>query len=264
MDITQTLKDTENTLRDFIAFILQQKLGTEWIDKSGPSKERIEIWKNRKSSEDKRQEAGVVEERLIYYADFYDLRTILEKNWSEFAPALGDWKTMDVWLTEFEKLRDPDAHRRELLPHQKHLILGISGEIRNRIIRYRSKQETTEDCFPRIESIRDSLGNIWTLQQGSRELPTRKSLRVGDILDFVVTASDPFGETIEYSLTINHRPISSVQWQDHGEFSVGITENDIGKYYVITFYIRSKRKYHAFSDHDGWIDFYYSVLPPKT
>jgi hypothetical protein len=81
MDITQTLKDTENALRDFIAFILQQKLGIEWIDKSGASKERIEIWKNRKGSEDKRQEAGVVEERLIYYADFYDLRTILQKNW---------------------------------------------------------------------------------------------------------------------------------------------------------------------------------------
>jgi hypothetical protein len=236
MDITQALKDTENALRDFIAFILQQKLGTEWIDKSGVSQERIEIWKNRKDSEDKRQEAGAVEERLIYYADFYDLKTILHKNWGEFAPALGDWKTMEVWLTEFEKLRDPDAHRRELLPHQKHLVLGISGEISNRIVRYRSKQETTEDCFPRIESIRDSLGNIWTLQKGLSELPTGKSLRVGDILDFVVTASDPLGETIEYSLIKNHvLGLSSVQWQDHGTFSIKITEDDIGKYYVITF-----------------------------
>ena len=103
MDITQALKDTENALRDFIGFILQQKMGTEWIDKSGISNERIEKWKQRKESEEKRQEAGVVEERLIYYADFFDLRTILQKHWQDFAPALGDWKTMDVWLNE---LRD--------------------------------------------------------------------------------------------------------------------------------------------------------------
>ena len=69
---------------------------------------------------------------------------------------------MDVWLSELEKLRDPEARRRELLPHQKHLAIGISGEIRNRLIRYRSKQETSEDYYPRIESVRDSLGNIWT------------------------------------------------------------------------------------------------------
>ena len=51
----------------------------------------------------------------MYYADFYDLRTILKKWAGEFSNALGDWKTIEVWLTELEKLRDPDAHRRELL-----------------------------------------------------------------------------------------------------------------------------------------------------
>ena len=34
------------------------------------------------------------------------------------------------------------------------------GEIRTRLIRYRSKLETSEDYFPKIESARDSLGNI--------------------------------------------------------------------------------------------------------
>ena len=33
---------------------------------------------------------------------------------------------MEVWLNELEALRDADAHRRELLPHQKHLALGRS------------------------------------------------------------------------------------------------------------------------------------------
>ena len=41
---------------------------------------------------------------------------------------MGEWKTMEVWLDELEKLRNPDAHRRELLPHQKQLAAGIAGE----------------------------------------------------------------------------------------------------------------------------------------
>jgi hypothetical protein len=68
--------------------------------------------------------------------------------------------------------------------------LGISGEIRTRLIKYRSKQETSEDYFPRIESARDSLGNIYTFGSGN-SIHTEMILRVGDTLDFTVTASDP-------------------------------------------------------------------------
>lgn len=59
---------------------------------------------------------------------------------------------MEVFLTELEKLRDPEAHRRELMPHQKALAYGISGEIRTQITRFRSEQDTGESYFPRIES----------------------------------------------------------------------------------------------------------------
>ena len=203
MDITQSLKDAENSLRDFISSVLSQSHGADWVDKCGVSPERIAVWKERKVSEGKRQESGVVDERLIYYADFYDLKTILKKHWSnEFSTALGDWKTFEVLLTELEKLRDPDAHRRELLQHQKHLVIGICGEIRSRIIRYRSRKETTDDCFPRIESARDSLGNIWTPEREALPVVvTKMSLRPGDSIEYIVTASDPEGLTLEYSIS---------------------------------------------------------------
>jgi hypothetical protein len=146
IDITQALKDTENALRDFISSVLQKKFGGNWVEQCGVSPERIKRWQERKVEEEKRQKFGVIEERLIYYADFYDLKTILKKHWvGEFSEGLGDWKTMEVWLDELGRLRDPEAHRRELLPHQKHLAVGIAGEIRTRIVRYRSKQETSED-----------------------------------------------------------------------------------------------------------------------
>src|SRR3990170_7376066 len=186
MDITQALKDTENSLRDFVSAVLHKKFGETWVENCGVSPDRLKKWNERKAAEEKRQEAGAVEQRLIYYADFYDLRTILRKYWQdEFSDVLGDWKTMDVWLNELEKLRDPDAHRRELLPHQKHLILGISGEIRTRLVRYRSKQETSEDYYPRIESARDSVGSVYTYGD-PKGIETGLLLRVGNVIDFVI------------------------------------------------------------------------------
>lgn len=259
MDLTQALKDTENSLRDFISNLLRTKFGDEWIVKCGVSEARIKLWNDRKSVEDKRQETGVVEERLIYYADFYDLKTILQKNWNEFAIALGDWKTMEVWLSELEKLRDPDAHRRELLPHQKSLALGISGEIRTRLIKYRSSQETSEDHFPRIESARDSLGNIFAYGD-SLAIYTKITLHPGDTLDFVVTASDPLGEPLRYSFSVE---TGDLRWQDDNTSSVTFSEANLGTNVSVDCHIKSNRTYHALKYFDDYVRFFYTVLPKK-
>ncbi|MCX5718513.1 MAG: Swt1 family HEPN domain-containing protein [Nitrospirae bacterium] len=171
MDVTQALRDTENALRDFIASALSKSLGDDWVEKCGVPPDRIQKWKDRKLVEESRQESGVVDERLIYYADFFDLKTILKKNWSgEFSEALGDWKTMEVWLNELEKLRDPDAHRRELLPHQKHLALGIAGEIRTRLpiefrleVRNRSKTEWQHTGNFNVAITDEDIGRYFTV-----------------------------------------------------------------------------------------------------
>jgi hypothetical protein len=260
VDATQALKDTENSLRDFIASVLQTKLGSNWEETCGVSEARLVHWRQRKIDEENRQEAGVVEERLIYYADFYDLKTILEKHWSYFSVALGDWKTMRVWLSELEKLRDPDAHRRELLPHQKNLVLGIAGEIRTRLIRYRSKQETSEDYFPRIESARDSLGNMWTPQSGGF-LKYSTLLRPGDVIDYVITASDPLGAELEYSMNAGS---DWSLWQESNILTLSVTDFHIGTNLHVSMRIRSPRQYHAAFDYDDKVVFTYDVLPPKA
>lgn len=263
MDVTQSLKDAENALRDFIGAVLSAKHNERWLDHTGVSPDRLARWTERKETEAKRQQAGVVEERILYYADFYDLSTILKKNWGDFAPALGEWKTMAVWLTELERLRDPDAHRRELLPHQKHLILGISGEIRNRIVRYRNKQETADDFFPRIESARDSLGNIFTPGGlGPNIVVTKTILRPGDVIDFVVTATDPLGEELSYSLTVSGFRHES-KWQSSGSLSTRIEEAHISTTFMIDLMVKSPRKYHASPGCDDSVMFHYEVLPPR-
>ena len=136
---------------------------------------------------------------------------------------------MEVWLSELGRLRDPDAHRRELLPHQRHLALGIAGDIRSRLIRYRSKMETGRDYFPRIESIQDSLGNQYV--PGKLNLiQTGTLLRPGDEISFVVTAYDPLEDDLEYQLSTSapggrHQ---CTQRQSDNYFHVRITEDHIG------------------------------------
>jgi len=264
LDITQELRDTENALRDFIASVLASILGDQWIEQLGVSEDRLSRWRERKAVEEKRQQTGVVEERLLYYADFYDLKTILKKHWPHFSAALGDWKTMEVYLATLETLRDPDAHRRELLPHQKHLILGIGGEIRTCIVRYRSKQETAEDYFPRFESIRDSLGSIW-VPGGSNYLKyvvTGHVLRPGDSVDFVCTATDPLGELVEYAIAVE-QDLRTV-WQREGSLRIQIEARHIMKTFVVHLLVRSLRNYHAHGASDDHVQFAYTVLPARS
>lgn len=262
MDVSQALHDAENSLRDFIALVLSGRR-IDWVESCGVSPERIEKWKERKLTERSRLKTGVSEERLIYYADFYDLKTILKSNWSgEFSEALGDWKTFEVYLGELEKLRDTDAHRRELMPHQKHLVLGVSGEIRNRIVRYRSRMETLEGYFPRIESARDSLGNIWVPgNRGGSSVMTESILRPGDTLDFVITASDPEGLPVEYSVGLNSS--ASYKWQTSHDLQFSITNEHISRTFVLQLSIRSNRSYHAAHQIDDSVSFFYKVLPKK-
>lgn len=267
MDVSQALSEVENSLRDFIADVLEKRHGLDWIQNCGVSAERIKRWEQRKTVEATRQRTGAVEERLLYYADFYDLSTILQKNWSgEFPDAFGKWKTMEVFLDELEKLRDPNAHNRELLPHQKHLLLGIAGEIRNRLIRYRSKLETSEDYYPRIECVRDSLGNVWIPSKFSRGEPvfTGRRLRIGDTVEFVVSATDPLGETLSYRIKKAglRRDTPYDNWQEDNVLRVSITPEDVSRNLEIDISIRSPRPYHATNDYDDDVEFWYEVLPP--
>jgi hypothetical protein len=262
MDVTQALRDTENALRDFIAATLERSAGCEWLDSCGVTPDRIAKWRERKSEEQLRQEAGVVDERLLYYADFYDLKTILKKHWQgDFSEALGAWKRFEVLFDELACYRDPDAHRRELLPHQQNLVLGIAGDIRSRLVRWRSRREKVDDCFPRIESARDSLGNQWT-PSSAFIASTGTVLRPGDKIDFVVTARDPEDLPLEYRLKVVGGNAS--EWQATGLFSLEVEEAHISDAFFIQLRIRSPRSYHARGDYDDQASFRYIVLPKRT
>lgn len=258
MDTTEALRTVENSLRDFLSVVLKAKLGDDWVDNCGVTGDRVNLWRDRQAEERQRLKGSAIDERLIYYADFYDLSAIIRKHWDgEIQQALGDLQTIKVFLKILEGYRNPDAHRRGLLPYQENLVVGISGEIRSRLVQYRSKMETGDDVFPRLESVRDNFGNTW-IPEKSGTLNTGLTLRPGEYLEFVVEATDPLGSKILYSI------LNDMEWQESNHLVLQLTTNHIKKEFEVFIGIKSDRDYHAYNGRDDVAIFSYIVLPNKT
>lgn len=258
MDITQAIRDTENSLRDLINDRLQGTYGAVWESKLGITEARRARWAERLVSEERRSKGAPIEPRLLYYSDFYDLWEILRRNWDVFKEVFGDSKTLEVWMSELERLRDPNAHNRDLLPYQRHLALGISGDIRAQIIRYRKKMDNADDYFPKIESVRDSVGNAWPT---ANLAASKATVRVGDQIEFVITATDPLGEPMQYGHYWH--PSNDEVWEDSNTLTLHVPEHLIGKSRELHLRVRSGRKEKAYGTCDDFKMFHYDILPRK-
>lgn len=264
MDITDALRYTENSLRDCIEQAFRTKYGDDWVNLCGIETKYVKKWEKAKLSEEKKQIYGVVEPRLIYYADFFDLHPILKSSWTNiFEIIFGvTYETMEVWLEALRTVRNQEAHGREILEHQKYMALGAAGEIRTRLIRYRSKIETAEDYFPRIERVNDDIGNVWTVGQ-EKIVKTHAVLRCGDLINFSITASDPLGATLEYCIVLPH--FDDLEWRKSNVLPVLLNNLDIARECRIEAFIRGTGdKYHANGLHwDDTVAFIYTVLPSQ-
>jgi hypothetical protein len=258
MNEYQALKDVENSLRDFISVLLPEKLGQEWLSKCGISPERVTKWEEKRDTERKKLHSGITEDRIIYFSDFYDLGNIVSKNWEKiFQPVFIDKKVFEVFINQLETYRNTQAHARELLTFQKYLILGISGHIRNRIVAYRSKMETSQDIFPRFESVRDNYGNTWDPTKPKFIRPDT-ILHPGDVLEFTMTASDPEGLPLNYKIEFNETP-----WSRENSLKINISEAHIADDRAFLVVVASDRDYHAENSYDDIIRFFYKVYPKR-
>jgi len=261
MNVNQALKDVENSVRNLISYQLNKQFGIDWILKCGVSEERLQIWRDRQIEEIKR--IGTTDDRLIYFSDFYDLATILKKHWGTcFSSVFGKQNRFEALWEILEMFRNPDAHRRELLPYQKNLLLGISGKIRTEITSYFSKMETGEAYFPRLEAVYDNLGNSWTYGTDEIELKcivTDKILRPGDILQFTATAFDPLGEPLLYYFITRY--LKDEDWTVDSYKTIEVTKDHIGSKFSVEVGLKSNRSYHASYFNDDAVRFMYTVLP---
>jgi hypothetical protein len=266
LDISESLKSAENSIRDTISFVLTKQYGADWPSHSGISEQRLAQWQEKRTAEEKT--LGRTDPRIIYYSDIYDLKTLLKKNWDNgLSEVFGKQREIEVLLDILEEIRNPDAHRRELLPHQKHLAIGISGRIRTTITEYFSKMETGESYYPRIECVQDNFGNSWTLGDFT-PLVTGRRLRPGDVIEFSVSATDPLGEALEFSVAALLAPFK-YEWKESGDFSIVLDSSHVQNNLFIDIAVRSKREFHAgthvfFGKIDGLVQFGYQVLPPMS
>lgn len=255
MDIARSLKDAESALRDFIERLLVKQYGEQWMKQSGLKREQLERWEENRRESESMESPSLSKESLIQFATIDELYDLLEKNWEgDFQAAFSDLETMKTYLKLIKNFRDPDLHRRELFIYQKHLLLGIAGEIRTRIAAFRSVLELGKDGFPRIEYIKDNYGNVWTPVKPNK-LKTGLSLRAGDTLEFVVQATDPHDAPIEFRL-------HGQKWQNGNIMLLEITEGNIQRELNVHIMIRSTRKHHAYPlGYDDRVSFQYQVLP---
>lgn len=270
MDVSVILRRVENLLRDTLQNVLSNSVGNDWVEKCGVSPDRLEKWRERSTEDLKKR--GSCDPRLIYYSDFYDLKTIARKHWNNgLSEILGDLKELEALLRILEELRNPDAHRREFLSFEVQLAQGISGRIQSKIIRHYSQMETSESYYPRFEFAQDSLGSSYSIGQG-KTVETKATLRPGDEIHFKLVASDPLGESLEYLIYPNAPSAISrrdqFSWNKSGDFSFQIQDDYVENRFIFVALVRSKREFHAEREHvmgtaDDKIVFSYEVLPPR-
>lgn len=204
------LTTCERALRQVLTSVLRAKHGDGWEAKSLPAA-KLEKWQGRAEMERvKREKRGVAQtsSNPLDYSEFYDLLKVLSKQWDLVLPCLGKKSETYPLLERFETLRDSVAHGRELLAHERDLMSGIAGEIRNKVTLFMSTQDPSGDYYARIEAVTDSFGfsvdAAKTLVVPHAAVKTKQVLAVGDIVTFRCQGSDSRGREISWHLRPSH------------------------------------------------------------
>lgn len=246
------LASCERSLRDLLTIALRSQLGTDWISQVFSEEDVTRLREKQTVEQKRRMGRGVVAvpANLIEYSEFTQLTRLIKRHWDALNGALGSKREITVLLDRFEALRNPVAHGRELLPFEQELLSAIAGEIRNRVTIHISGQDPVGNYFPRIELVRDSLGN--STETAREEAPqvftlaTDTTLRPGDVVSFTCRGIDPqnrglfwtfqtpdgtrhssdelygetYGESVEWTWQVTRAHIS-----DHATFGVSLTSD---------------------------------------
>ena len=255
MDVTRLLYDTENNLRSYIDLVFLQEHGHDWHVPLKVPKNRVKNWEASRISNEVGYNELKGKERLFQYAPFDDVIWILQKNWNgTFQQTFGELKSLEAYLRILKEHRDPESRRRELMTYQKHLIMGITGEINAKITKARSMFDLGKPGFPRINSVKDSYGNLWSPGMPKR-VKTNISLQIGDVIEFNVSATDPENEELFYR-------IQNSKWQSNNVIFHTVLSKMLGLGKVLNITIKNAKRQRAYpSGYDDRISFEYDVIP---
>ncbi len=269
MDVGDALNVAENALRDVVELVLRKAVGPDWLSTVGVPEDRLAVWRARREEEPRRRPGGEAEQRLLYYADYFHVVELIQKNWEKgFDKCFGNRKRFDVYVDRLGAFRNPDAHSRALMPFEQNLVLGMAGELRQEIGLFLSHGagEDEQEHFARIEEIRDSFGTraVGHGLEGPRVGEPTLVLRPGDEVSFSGRGWDPEGRPLRWEVWLSNRkerfPLegTEIEWRWQIEIS------DIGEKSAVMFSLESGRPYHR--ERGGWDDsvvLTYRVLPPS-
>jgi hypothetical protein len=262
------IRDTENVVRELVQEMMVERFGESWADQLGVTPERRARWQERQDEERKRRAGAVIDERILWYSDFTDLWTILKKNWELFKPCFGDSKRTEVYLDRLSALRNPGAHSRTLLPFERLLVEGMTGEFRQQVTLFRARGggKPEPEHFPRIEIVRDSFGNQTEYSEIRLvEQIAGLVLRPGDEITFSGTGWDPDGEILHWNVSVLGGS-GSVLLENTGadfECTWQVSESDISQSCFIVVQLSSGRSYHRVAGYDDKVTLMYRVLPRR-
>jgi hypothetical protein len=252
------INNLEVVLRDLIARVLAAELGAEWISHCGTA-EKIQKWQERRQEEAKKRDGTVVEQRLIYFADFTDLAPIITKNWNVFQPCLGDKKTFETYMGRLEDFRNAPMHSRTLVDFEQQLIQGMTGEIRNKVTLFQTDTNAADRHFPRIEVVRDSFGRSG---ETGETLPPDITVHPGDEVVFECSGWDPDDLPLTWIMNIKGRQWPHKQDGPICRFTWQVAEEDISEGQFVEIRLMGARPWHRHpAGHDGNVHFRYAVLP---
>lgn len=245
--------------------LVRAVLGESWLEVARSSGAvDVNRLEEKYSDELSRRPAAVVSSDLLDYTEFTQLKIlILEKSWDRFSSALGKKKHIDSYLSKISGFRNPTMHARTLLPFETHLVLGISGELRNRMAIFRNEREESSIYYPVVDSIIDNFGHTHDGVTNAIT-QTRVRLEVGDTVTFNCRATDPEGRELHWVLINNaHHGQKSEATGNEVSLSYTFARDDVGETAPLLITLRSGGEFHRHSDSDATAMFHYAVNPPS-
>ncbi len=130
-NVKECILDAEQNLRDLLSTLMKEKHGPDWQSSSTgwPERERLALEK-RRADEQRKLPHQQLSTRLLDYSSLLDLKALLERHWDIFGSVFISKDQTLVMLDKLNTLRNLELHARPGLEiHQRHLILGICGEL---------------------------------------------------------------------------------------------------------------------------------------
>ncbi|MEN4474628.1 hypothetical protein [Mycolicibacterium cosmeticum] len=244
--------------------IVRSAIGSDWTEDF--TAEKLAALEEKRDAEDKRRDGVTVSQDLLDYTEAYHLESLILKHWDKTGPMLKDKKRTEAYLNVMLDVRNTIAHSRAVVPFERHLLAGIAGQIQNLISVYRSGSETADAYYASINYVRDSFGDEGH-RGGYQKGRERKRLKIGQVVGFEFSATDPHDREIEWTFSVYSKRLSKLIVLGNasgrsGTFSWTVGEDAIGEQTDVWVAIANESPYQRDGTSDDKMCFSYAVSPP--